>query len=282
MTHGDDSGLVLPPRIAPVPGRHRADSARQLAGNGAAEGARDSATSWSPVDFGSSSMTARPTRRGGKFAEWELRGVPLRLEIGPKDIEKSQVLIARRDTRESSRCRWTAWRSRPSRALLDEVQRNLFQRAVALPRGARSASRSSRHSNEVMEGAPASSSPLVRVGRVRGADQDGHAGDDSQHADGVFHAVGPLRPLRSGSRGRAWFAKAYWGGKRSGIRLWRIPVRLKADPRQVMYENLAINRVRACRRLLASPPAALCWRGVVTCANSLFGPFIFDNFNSIV
>ena len=37
---------------------------------------------------------------GWKFAEWEMRGVPLRLEIGPKDIEKSQVLLARRDTRE--------------------------------------------------------------------------------------------------------------------------------------------------------------------------------------
>ena len=39
---------------------------------------------------------------GWKFAEWELRGVPLRLEIGPKDIEKSQVVLARRDTREKA------------------------------------------------------------------------------------------------------------------------------------------------------------------------------------
>ena len=39
---------------------------------------------------------------GWKFNEWELRGVPLRLEIGPKDIEKSQVVLARRDTREKS------------------------------------------------------------------------------------------------------------------------------------------------------------------------------------
>ena len=37
---------------------------------------------------------------GWKFAEWEMRGVPLRLEIGPKDIEKGQVVLARRDTRE--------------------------------------------------------------------------------------------------------------------------------------------------------------------------------------
>ena len=39
---------------------------------------------------------------GWKFAEWEMRGVPLRLEIGPKDIEKSQVMLARRDTREKA------------------------------------------------------------------------------------------------------------------------------------------------------------------------------------
>ena len=39
---------------------------------------------------------------GWKFAEWELRGVPVRIEIGPKDIEKSQVVLARRDTREKS------------------------------------------------------------------------------------------------------------------------------------------------------------------------------------
>ena len=45
-------------------------------------------------------LDERDERPGWKFAEWELRGVPLRLEIGPKDIEKSQVLIARRDTRE--------------------------------------------------------------------------------------------------------------------------------------------------------------------------------------
>ena len=49
---------------------------------------------------------------GWKFAEWELRGVPLRIEIGPKDIEKSQVMVARRDTREKAAdCRWTGSRA---------------------------------------------------------------------------------------------------------------------------------------------------------------------------
>src|SRR4051794_24648926 len=98
MTHGDDSGLVLPPSVAPyqvviVPiprGNWREtvlpkaqDIQQQL------------------VDAGVRvTLDARDERPGWKFSEWEMRGVPLRLEIGPKDIEKGQVLLARRDTRE--------------------------------------------------------------------------------------------------------------------------------------------------------------------------------------
>jgi prolyl-tRNA synthetase len=66
---------------------------------------------------------------GWKFAEWELRGVPLRIEIGPKDIEKSAVMVARRDTREKS--------SLPMDGLaasvvqrLDEIQQALYDRAL--------------------------------------------------------------------------------------------------------------------------------------------------------
>ena len=66
---------------------------------------------------------------GWKFAEWELRGVPLRLEIGPKDIEKGQVLLVRRDTREKLP---TPMDGLPSRvdALLETIQGALFERAV--------------------------------------------------------------------------------------------------------------------------------------------------------
>src|SRR5207248_432122 len=66
---------------------------------------------------------------GWKFAEWELRGVPLRLEIGPKDIEKSSVLIARRDTREKQSLPMDGLAAR-LRELLDDVQRSLFERAT--------------------------------------------------------------------------------------------------------------------------------------------------------
>src|SRR5712671_3545067 len=99
MTHGDDSGLVLPPNVAPyqavivpIPRGNWHETvlpkAREIQQLLVASGVRvmlDDRDAYTP---------------GWKFSEWELRGVPLRLEIGPKDIEKSTVLVARRDTRE--------------------------------------------------------------------------------------------------------------------------------------------------------------------------------------
>ena len=66
---------------------------------------------------------------GWKFAEWEMRGVPLRLEIGPKDIEKSQVMLARRDTREKLPTPMEGLAAFIV-SLLDSIQNNLFERAV--------------------------------------------------------------------------------------------------------------------------------------------------------
>ena len=91
-----------------VSGRHRADPARQLAGDRAAEGARGArrADAQGIRVFLDDRDAYTP---GWKFAEWELRGVPLRLEIGPKDIEKSSGRPrAPRHTREAARRRWTA------------------------------------------------------------------------------------------------------------------------------------------------------------------------------
>ena len=127
MVHGDDSGLVLPPRVAPyqvviVPiGRDNwretvLPKAQEIERRLVAEGIRVT-------------LDERDERPGWKFAEWELRGVPLRLEIGPKDIEKSAVLIARRDTREKQSVPMDGLTARV-RGLLDEVQKNLFERAL--------------------------------------------------------------------------------------------------------------------------------------------------------
>ena len=65
---------------------------------------------------------------GWKFAEWELRGVPLRMEIGPKDIEKSAVMVARRDTRTKAPMPIDGLVDAVV-ARLDEIQAALLERA---------------------------------------------------------------------------------------------------------------------------------------------------------
>ena len=95
MVHGDDSGLVLPPRIAPVQtmiipvAQHKEgvlDKAYEL---------RDKLARQFKVKVDDSEKSP-----GWKFAEQEIKGIPTRIEIGPKDIEANQAVIVRRDTRE--------------------------------------------------------------------------------------------------------------------------------------------------------------------------------------
>ena len=98
MSHGDDSGLVLPPAVAPIQvviipvAQHKEgvlEKARELEARLKAHGLR--------VKVDDSDNSA-----GWKFSEYEMKGVPLRLEIGPKDIEQNQCVIVRRDTREKA------------------------------------------------------------------------------------------------------------------------------------------------------------------------------------
>ena len=118
-----------------VSGRHRADPAGQLAGDGAAAGPGNPAPSSRRHGVRVMLDDRDANTPGWKFAEWEMRGVPLRLEIGPKDIEKSQVMLARRDTREKPPTPMEGLAARVV-ALLDAIQANLFERAVDVPRGA--------------------------------------------------------------------------------------------------------------------------------------------------
>ncbi|NJD03629.1 MAG: proline--tRNA ligase [Ruminiclostridium sp.] len=95
MVHGDDSGLVLPPEIAPVQVMIIPISQHK---EGVIEKAVELKTKLSAkvrVKIDDSDKSP-----GWKFSEHEMKGIPVRLEVGPKDIEKNQVVLVRRDTRE--------------------------------------------------------------------------------------------------------------------------------------------------------------------------------------
>src|SRR5438445_3196427 len=125
MAHGDDSGLQLPPRIAPVQvivvPIFRSDVERtQIAS--ALTGILDA------LDDIRVKVDWRDERPGFKFNEWELKGVPVRIEIGPRDLARGEGTIVRRMDRQK--------RSVPLKelalaipALLEEIQLALFQRA---------------------------------------------------------------------------------------------------------------------------------------------------------
>ncbi len=131
MTHGDDQGLILPPRLAPIQvvvvpiwrddGQKSAvleavqQVKRMLEGVRLEVDDREEYTS------------------GWKFNEWELRGVPLRIEIGPKDVEKRQVVLARRDLpgREGKSIVPLDGLNARVTELLETIQRAMYDRALA-------------------------------------------------------------------------------------------------------------------------------------------------------
>jgi prolyl-tRNA synthetase len=125
MTHGDDNGLVLPPKIAPtqliiVPVAQQKEgvleAARALLGR---------LTSVCRVKIDESDKSP-----GWKFSEYEMKGVPIRLEIGPKDIENHQVVLARRDTGEKKPVPIDRLESEIP-ALLEDIHRSMYEKAKA-------------------------------------------------------------------------------------------------------------------------------------------------------
>ena len=125
MTHGDDNGLVLPPAVAPVQlvilpiAQHKPgvlDKARELA---------DRLQTVARVKVDDSDNSA-----GWKFAEYEMKGVPLRLEIGPRDIENNQCVIVRRDNREKTVVSLDELETKIPE-LLKAVHDGLYQKALA-------------------------------------------------------------------------------------------------------------------------------------------------------
>jgi len=129
MTHGDDAGLILPPRVAPyqvvivpIPPRKGDWSEAVL------PKAREVQTALRGAGVRVHLDDRDYQQPGFKYADWEMRGVPLRLEIGPKDIEKDQCVLVRRDTRDKAFVPRADLASH-TRALLEQIQLDLLARA---------------------------------------------------------------------------------------------------------------------------------------------------------
>src|SRR5512135_194832 len=207
MMHGDDNGLVFPPRIAPyqvvivpIPRGNWRETvlphAKAIFDELTAQGVRvmlDDRDAYTP---------------GWKFAEWELRGVPVRLEIGPKDIEKGQVMLARRDTREKLSAPRDGLAARIV-GLLEEIQRNLFDRAVKFREDHTSEATSYDEFKQILEGRPG----FVVAPWCGSAECEAQIKTDTQATIRnlpIEESAGGVC-VRCGQPGvaRAWFAKAY-------------------------------------------------------------------------
>lgn len=127
MVHGDNRGLVLPPRVAPtqvaiIPIAAHKGNVMEVVDSiyadlkGSVRVEVDDRPNYSP---------------GWKFNEWEMKGVPIRLEIGPKDIEKNQVTIFRRDTLEKTQIPMENLKEAIEN-LLDDIHDGLYNKALKL------------------------------------------------------------------------------------------------------------------------------------------------------
>ena len=124
MVHGDNSGLVLPPRIAPTQVMVIPIAMQK---EGVIEKAQELTERLKKVVRVKNDLTDK--NPGWKFSEYEMKGVPLRLEIGPKDIEKNQCVLVRRDTGEKTFVSLDNLEESVTK-LLDDIQNNLYNKAL--------------------------------------------------------------------------------------------------------------------------------------------------------
>lgn len=123
MVHGDNSGLVLPPKIAPVQAMVIPIQQQKEGVLDKAEELLDTLKEKFRVQIDRSEKSP-----GWKFAEQEMRGIPVRIELGPKDIEKGQCILVRRDTREKYPVSFEELSGRLGE-LLEQIQADMFERA---------------------------------------------------------------------------------------------------------------------------------------------------------
>jgi prolyl-tRNA synthetase len=208
MTHGDDSGLVLPPAVAPwqvvivpiprgnwketvLPKCEEIRSQLQAAGIRVRLDADETQTP------------------GWKFAEYEMRGVPLRLEIGPKDIEKNAVFVARRDTRQKQSLPMDGLVEQV-KSLLGDIQTSLLAKARAFRESHTSRTANYDEFKEIMEGRPG----FVISPWCESAACEAEVKAETQATirNMPFDQPAPTEPcIKCGRPAQvyAWFAKAY-------------------------------------------------------------------------
>jgi len=129
MAHSDDDGLVLPPKLAPI---HvvivpifKNEAEMQKISEQADIISKSLRAKGYSVKFDN-----RETHKPGfKFAEWELKGVPVRIAIGPRDLENKTVEVARRDTKEKQLMKMESI-GQDIPLLLDQIQENIYQKAL--------------------------------------------------------------------------------------------------------------------------------------------------------
>jgi prolyl-tRNA synthetase len=130
MAHSDDDGLIIPPKLASthvviVPIFRNDDELNRIT-----EKVNEISASLRKLGYAVKFDNRDTQKPGYKFAEWELKGVPVRIAIGPRDLENGTVEVARRDTKEKQVMKLTeVANSIP--ALLDDIQKTIYDRALA-------------------------------------------------------------------------------------------------------------------------------------------------------
>lgn len=130
MTHSDDQGLVLPPKLAPLQIVIVPIYKRQEQFDEVDQQARSIQQKLLNLGYSVKYDDDDKQKPGWKFSEYEVKGIPVRIAIGPKDLENEQVEVARRDTLEKT---YHPIRSieQSIPTLIDDIQKNLYQRALA-------------------------------------------------------------------------------------------------------------------------------------------------------
>ncbi|MGI0068849.1 MAG: proline--tRNA ligase, partial [Nitrosopumilaceae archaeon] len=128
MVHGDDKGLVLPPRVAPiqiviVPIYYSLDDRETILNK-----ANEIKEILKKRDLRVHVDARDEFTPGYKFNDWEMKGVPLRIEIGPKDLAKGKIVLARRDSSKKSDLAFSEIEEDIVTAL-DDIQQNLYNNA---------------------------------------------------------------------------------------------------------------------------------------------------------